>query len=159
VRGAEKLLLGEVTVLDLGACRIGDDGAAIVAAFLKDDDTLEVIWLSFCSMGPRGAMTIADAMKQNKTVRFLDLGGNRLGEEGGRAFIQAFNYNVCIVWLNVPNNNIAPESMATIKYLTETRNRILIPAAVRRASLYLIAARRTTPIANAGILAILRLSK
>ena len=44
--------------------------------------------------------------------------------------------------------------MAPIEYLTKTRNRVLIPAAARRASLYLIAARRATPIADSGILAI-----
>jgi hypothetical protein len=56
--------------------------------------------------------------------------------------------------LHVGLNNIAPESVATIQYLTQTRNRVLIPAAARRASLYLIAARRATPIADAGNLAI-----
>jgi hypothetical protein len=54
--------------------------------------------------------------------------------------------------LDVIGNIIAPKARATIEYLAGTRNAILIPAAVRRASLSLIAARRN--IAGAGILAI-----
>lgn len=68
VENAEALMRGKLKVLDLNGCKLGDKEAVIVAAFLKVDDTLEVIWLSFCSMRPRGAMTIADAMKQNKTT-------------------------------------------------------------------------------------------
>jgi hypothetical protein len=54
--------------------------------------------------------------------------------------------------LLVDNNNNAPKLRATIMYLATTRNNILIPGVVRRASLFLIAARRN--IADAGILAI-----
>ena len=47
---------------------------------------------------------------------------------------------------------VAPELHATIRYLAETRNKTLIPAAARQASLFLVAARRK--IADAGSLAI-----
>jgi hypothetical protein len=70
--------------------------------------------------------------------------------EGADSLIDALCHNVCITKLYVNGNNVAPESEATIKYLTETRNAVLIPAAALRASLYLIAARRATPIADAG---------
>ena len=64
--------------------------------------------------------------------------------------LDVLNYNVCITQLYLNTSNITPESEATIEYLVETRNAILFPAAVRRASLYLIAACRAMPIANAG---------
>ena len=44
--------------------------------------------------------------------------------------------------------------MVTIEYLTQTRNKVLVPAAARRASLYLITARRAMPVADAGDFAI-----
>ena len=46
-------------------------------------------------------------------------------------------------------NNITAEQRETFQYLTHTRNKDLIPAAVRRASLYLIAARRIIDDAGA----------
>jgi hypothetical protein len=107
-----------------------------------------------CNIGPRGANAIADALKCNKKVWHLGLTYNQIGDQGADSLIDALSQNVCMTGLYVLGNNIARESVATIKYLTQTRNKTLIPAAARRASMYLIAARRTTPIADAGILAI-----
>ena len=154
VKAAEKLMRGELKVLDLSYCRIGDDGAVTGAAFIKVDDTLEGVYLVCSNIGPRGAKAIADAVKHNKTLRLLSLIRNPIGDEGADAFIDALNHNVCLTELYVNYNSIAPASEATIKYLPATRNRVLIPAATRRASLYLIAARRATPIADAGDFAI-----
>jgi hypothetical protein len=158
VHGREKnagaLMRGELKVLDLNGCEIGDDGAVTVAAFIKVDDTVERVYLYGCNIGPSGAKAIADAVKRNQKLRILGLGNNQIGHEGADAFIDALRHNVSITELYVNYNNIAPESWAAIEYLTQTRNRVLIPAAVRRASLYLIAARRATPIADAGDFAI-----
>ena len=66
--------------------------------------------------------------------------------------ISTLAYNVCIIAADNEGNNIAPHTEAIIEYLTKTRNVILIPAAVRRASLCLIAARHS--IADAGPLGI-----
>ena len=144
---------GDLTNLNLNACTIGDDRAEIVADFLKHDNTVKKVWFYNCNIGPRGGKAIADALKHNQTLQYLNLNFNQIGNEGAEALIDALNYNVCIEALFVrANNNIASELNATLDYLTETRNKILIPAAVRRASLYLIAARRN--IADAGNLAI-----
>jgi hypothetical protein len=151
---AEALLRGELKELNLGYCEIGDDGAVTVAAFIKVDDTVERVHLSRSNIGPRGAKAIADALKHNRTLRGLGLSNNQIGDQGADAFINALSHNVCITELYVYGNNIAPESRATIRYLTWTRNRVLIPAAARRASLYLISARRAMPFADSGNLAI-----
>ena len=149
---AECLLRDELVDLNLGDCPIGDDGAEIVSDFLKHDETVKKVWLYHCKIGPRGAKAIADAMKHNQTVEFLYFFVNQIGEEGVAAFIDALNYNVCTKKFMIDTNEIAPELKATLEYLPRTRNKILIPAAVRRASLSLIAARRN--IADAGNLAI-----
>jgi hypothetical protein len=150
---AEKLMRSELKVLNLINCELGDDGAVKVAAFIKDDDSVEKVLLWGNNIGPRGAKALADALKHNKKVSYLDLTSNPFGDGEADAFIDALSHNVCITELYV-DDDIAPESMVTIEYLTQTRNAILIPAATRRASLYLIAARRATPIADAGHLAI-----
>ena len=131
--------------------RIGYDGAEIVADFLKHE-TVSRVYLSFCKIRPRGCKAVADALKHNQTVEYLNLDENPIGYEGAEAVIDALNYNVCIKELDVSMSVMALKFLTAIKYLTQTRNKILIPAAVRRASLYLIAARRV--IADAGVLAI-----
>ena len=153
-KDAEKLIQGELKKLYLDSYGIGDDGAVKVAAFIKVDDTVEAVNLYGNYIGSRAAKAIADALKHNKKVWFLNLGGNPIGDEGADALIDALSQNVCMTGLYVLGNNIARGSVATIKYLTGTRNAIQIPAAARRASLYLIAARRATPISNAGDFAI-----
>ena len=151
---AAALLRGELTKLDLGGCFIGDDGAEIVAGFLKHDETVYSLYLWDCSIGPRGAKAIAESLKPNVTLKGLGLDYNQIRDEGAEALIDALSYNVCMKWLSVDsnNNNIALKLEVAIEYLTETRNENLIPAAVRRASLSLIAARRN--IIDAGNLAI-----
>ena len=141
---------GELAKLDLVWRKIGDDGAEIVADFLKHDNTVERVYISYCKIGPRGTKAIAESLKHNQTVECLNLYGNRIGDEGAEALIEALNYNVCMTWLIT--YNIAPKFQKTIQYLTRTCNESLIPAAVCRASLSLITARRN--ITDAGNLAV-----
>ena len=130
-------------------CDSGDDGAEIVADFLKLDETLKLVWFYNCCIGPRGAKAIAESLKHNRTVEEMSLFYNQIGDEGAEALIEALSYNVCMKWLDTGHE--APKFQATLQHLTKIRNKILIPAAVRQASLSLIAARRN--ITNAGILA------
>ena len=151
---AEKLMRGELKVLSLRSCRFGDDGAVTVAAFIKVNDTLEQVYLYGCNIGPRGAKAIADALERNKKVCILGLTFNQIGQVGADFLIDALSHNVCLISFDVTHNNVPPESMSTIKYLTQTRNKTLIPNAVRRTSLYLIAARRASPVTDSSDLAI-----
>jgi hypothetical protein len=119
---------------------------------LKHDETVNRLYLLSCKIGNLGAKAIAEALKHNETVEFLELSENHIGDDGAEELIDALSSNVFIGCLPVWSNKLAPEARAVIKYLTETRNKILIPAAVRCASLSLIAARRN--IADAGNFAI-----
>ena len=135
--------------LYLSHCSIGDGGAEIVADFLKDDITLVNVNMGWTCLGADGAKAIAEAMEHNDTVEILNLPGNFIGDEGGEALVGALNHNTSITVLNLDFTDAAPESKAAIFYRTQTRNALLIPAAVRQASLYLIAARND--VADAGI--------
>jgi hypothetical protein len=79
---AEKLMQGELTMLDLSCCEIGDDEAVIVAVFIKDDDSVEEVYLYRNNIGPRGAKAIADTLKHNKKLRSLSLVNNQVGNQG-----------------------------------------------------------------------------
>ena len=148
---AELVLRGELKVLLLSYRLVGDDGAEIIADFLKHNDSVRKVFLTSCGLGVRGAKAIAEALKHNKTVWLLDLGGNQLG--GADPFIDAFNYNVCLMSVHVVGRCPSLRALVTIDYLTTTRNGKLVPAAVRRASLCLISARCT--IAGAGDFSVL----
>ena len=144
---------GELTRLALYHCKIGESGAEIVADFLKHDETLNCVALVGCKIGLRGLKAIASALKQNNTVESVDLSSNQIEKEGAAALIDSLERNVRIKWLSTLQNYMSTESKITISYLTGTRNAILIFAAVRRASLCLIAARRT--FVDAGRFALL----
>ena len=62
---AERLMQGELAKLHLNGRPIGDDGAEIVADFLKLDQTLKMGYLYSCNIGPRGVKAIAKALKHN----------------------------------------------------------------------------------------------
>ena len=150
---AELALRGELTILDgLKYLQLRDKGAEIVAEFLKDNKTVLQVVLRRCFIGPRGGYAIAKSLKHNRTVEVLNLVNNFIGKEGADALIEALNYNVCIKEIYIGHGVCAPHSTATIEYLTKTRNKVLIPAAVRRTCLHLIAARRT--ITGAGDFAV-----
>ena len=145
---AERLMRGELTELNLDDCEIGDDGAEIVADFLKHDEIVIEVRLFGCNIGLREVKFIAEALKQNQSVKIIHFQYNRIDDEGAKALIEALNCNLSITSLVVYGNPIAPEFQEAIEYLSDTRNKTLIPAAVRRASLFIIIARRI--LANAG---------
>ena len=145
---AELVMRGELTELKLSWSQMGDDSCSIVAEFLKDNESVHRVWLEGCNVGPRGAKAIAECLRLNKTIEFLNLTYNKIKIEGADALIGAFDDNIFIKDLLV---GFCYKHQAIIQYLAETRNRVLVPPAVCRASLSLIAARRN--IADAGILA------
>ena len=131
-----------------------DQGAITLAQFLYWNTTLKSLNLEKGNVTDLGASAFAIAIKYNRTLEELCLLCNRLTDEGRRSLIFALGHNVSICKLVTANRMIRyvnlvgpsnkrpsndPEKM--INYLVETRNAILIPAAVRRASLYLIWAR------------------
>ena len=70
---AESVMRSELLELDLWNCQIGDNGARIVAEFLKDDATIREVYLYECNIGPLGAKAIAEALRHNETVQRQNL--------------------------------------------------------------------------------------
>ena len=148
------VLRNELVLLDLSGCDIDDNGAEVVAELLKHTKTVMEVDLWDCFIGTRGMIALAEALKHNRTVKTLTLENNyAIGNDGGEALIKTLNdFNVSITNAHMFQCEIGPENEVRIKFLTEHRNGISIPAAVRRASLYLIFSRRI--IADAGDFAI-----
>jgi hypothetical protein len=166
---ADILVLGQLVDLDLSdkLSRIGNEGITIVSEFLKCNTTLKRLDLSRCSFDDQAVAALATSFKYNRTLKSLFITKNNFSDTGRCSLIHGLEENVTIC--NLPNRALLsyarrkqydtfgnmisirdPQSM--IRYLVETRNGILIPAAVRRASLYLIWSRKD--ISSAGQLAI-----
>ena len=71
-----------LTVLDLGANRIDNQGAEQLARALQTNTTLSELYLNNNMIGEKGAQALLDTlMGPNKTLSVLDLGGNNISNE------------------------------------------------------------------------------
>ena len=144
-----------------------NEGAQVVADFLKDDNTLQLVLLgsrvSFGidadeignMLGMDGITALAEALKHNRTVDSLGLERTWFGEEAGKALLECFNSNVSIEILSIDDTGLSPELQGNLEFLANSRNRVLIPDVVREAALLLILARRSSNSDDMGTLAAL----
>lgn len=149
---AEAAIAGDLVELNFGGSKIGDDGAEIVAEFLKHDNCVKYLWLNHNEIGLRGIKAIAEALKHNRTLENLNVISCQLSDEGFRSLKRAFDYNVCLTDCRISTTMSAFDSGIAIHRLSQIRNATLIPAAVRRATLCIIAARRNAD--DAGLLSV-----
>ena len=140
---AETVQRGELRIIKLQGSQLNDEQAKVVAKFLQGNTTVLQVCFLDNYIGPRGAKHIAKMLKKNRTLWFIHIGSNQIGDEGANALIEALNCNVCLKNMYVNGNEISSAALsATISYLTQTRNAILIPNAVRQASYFIIATHR-----------------
>ena len=153
----EAVIRGELAELNLSLCTIGKREAGIIEHFLKTNETVVKASFNGCRMGWEEIRIISGALKVNTSVKILDMEENLIDKWGGRYLIEALTRNVCIVARNVRNESIIMPGrvVATIDYLTKTRNQTLIPCAVRRAALFLIHIRRGSDQSEMGPFALL----
>lgn len=104
-------------VLSLGANRLGDEGAAVLAeAMVKRSIFLETLDLSSCGIGPTGAKALGKAIQADCLAKlnlgFLkstgDLGEvpNRISDEGAEALAQALCLSTSLRSLDLTFNDI-----------------------------------------------------
>lgn len=132
-----------VSRLNLSGCNISNAGAVALASLLENSMQLEALYLEENIIESAGIFSLADSLKRNQSLRILNILDNPgLDAEGvENAFIDVFHHNVCLVDLTMEDTTQKISNLLL-------RNAVLIPAAVRRASLSLIAARRS--IEDAG---------
>ena len=79
-----------LTLLDLGHCIVGDDGAAALAAALRVNNTLLTLGLENCRIGSPGLRALLEAARVNSTLQALDL--QSLRRDGSLRQILAENF-------------------------------------------------------------------
>jgi len=75
---------------------IDDEGAKIIAEFLKDNVHVTVINLSLNNIGDKGFKALADALKYNTVVKELIITGNNLNQKGMEALVDIFKTNAVV---------------------------------------------------------------
>jgi hypothetical protein len=128
---------------------------ATLADFLKSSSTLKMLELDEGEFGHTGLIVIAEALKQNRTLEVLvldlqNVDDYRFGGDIEGAFIDALSHNVALTELRLGEHR---NRNATIDGLL-SRNKNLIPAAVRRAALFLIGICRSTNYEGMGDFAV-----
>ena len=87
--------------IQLYHCKVGDDGAMVIAEFLKmykppsdrNPFGIEMLELPECDIGPQGAQYLGRVLTQNETVKTLNLDFNRLGDEGAANLGDGLKWN------------------------------------------------------------------
>ena len=119
------LAAGPVTSLFVSCNRLGDDGAKLLAAGLRQDDRLLRLGLASNRIGPAGATALARALHGHPSLLFLDLGwtratsavgeaGNRIGDDGARAIAEMLRENDTLQGLDISHNRISQAGLNAI---------------------------------------------
>ncbi|KAG0311256.1 hypothetical protein BGZ99_010308, partial [Dissophora globulifera] len=78
-----------LTILDLIANSIEDNGAQALSEALKINSNLTMLSLNANSIGDNGHQALSKALKINSTLTYLDLDTNSIGDNGAQALEQA----------------------------------------------------------------------
>jgi hypothetical protein len=82
--------------LDLWDCKIGPEGALMIATQLYKDTSLEEVRLRFNQFGPIGGFAFAGCLMQNRVIQKLDLTLNDIEMNGALAFERVLKFTVAI---------------------------------------------------------------
>ncbi|XP_031564340.1 glutamate-rich protein 3-like isoform X2 [Actinia tenebrosa] len=127
-----RLLIHNKTITDLtiSGNSIGLSGWRIISSALEQNSTLKSLSLDFSSLGDDESVILAEGIKENKGLRFLDLEGNRIGDEGGKSLLEAVKVNPTIVDLTLmPMNEISKDICDEIKGILEERSKSRVSSA------------------------------
>jgi hypothetical protein len=102
--------------IQLYHCKVGDDGAMVIAEFLKvykppgdrNPFGIEMLELPECDIGPAGAQHLGRALTQNESVRVLNLDFNRLGDEGAANLGDGLKWNSTLEKLSMKYCDVGP---------------------------------------------------
>lgn len=79
--------------LDLSLNSLGDQTVLELIPFLKNNTTLEQLYLINCDITHEGAILLSQVIPTNKNLRSLHLSHNKLGVRGGEALYEAILSN------------------------------------------------------------------
>lgn len=93
-----------VTDLKLQSCRMGDDGATVLADALCVNTRLTTLDLSHNDIGDVGVAALATALRHNSSLTRLMLSNNDMGNEGAMALASALRVNTGLKHVGLVGN-------------------------------------------------------
>lgn len=104
-----------VTNIYLHAKGLDDDDVLELAGPLRNNNTIEKLWLSTNKIGVRGAAVLADAVRANSTLKFLCLDGNdEIGDGGVRIIADAIKSNTTLESLSLRSIGIGEDGACSL---------------------------------------------
>ena len=97
---------GALTLLDLSANDLGDNGVYEISKALQVNLTIKQLYLAESNIGVRGALSLAVALCYNHTLEDLHLVNNKILDDGAIAFGESLKTNRTLKYLNIAHNNI-----------------------------------------------------
>lgn len=102
--------------IQLYHCQIGNDGAAVVADYIKlykpaaqkNPFGIETLEMPRCDIGPQGALYLGRVLAQNETIKVLNLDFNPLGDEGAANIGDGLKWNSTLHHLSLNYCDIGP---------------------------------------------------
>ncbi|EJK47373.1 hypothetical protein THAOC_33908 [Thalassiosira oceanica] len=84
---ARHVLLLRFRVLDIGGNTLCPDGTRVIAALLSNPECrLDDVHINSCNIGDEGAAVLADGLRNNQRLTRMSLGDNNITERGWNAF-------------------------------------------------------------------------
>ena len=85
-----------VAEVDLLSGRVGDEGAAAIAAALAESTSLKSIYLAYNYIGVSGAKALAAAFTKSTSIQIIDTRSNCIGDEGASSIASAVSQSTTI---------------------------------------------------------------
>lgn len=100
-----------LSVLDFGACRLGNQLAITLADRLKSGNTLTTVNVTYNDIDNSGIKPLAEQLANNTTVTELNLQGNHIDDEGAAYLGGMLSTNTTLSKLNLYHNKISKKGI------------------------------------------------
>ena len=108
--------------LYLGDKGITSEGAKLIAQAIKVNNTLKKLDINDNSISDDGAAAISDGLKSNNSLQELDIGQNNITSEGAKKIAEAIKVNTTLKALKIYSNTISDDGVASISDSLKSNN-------------------------------------
>jgi hypothetical protein len=111
--------------LDLGCCRIDDDGFVTLVSALEQNTSLQILNLQYNHLGERGFMALAESLPNIKGLQqlYFSIGSNESFQSTTLPLLlEGFRKNTSLVEVNIIGSGAPGDAIQEIKFLGQ-RNR------------------------------------
>jgi hypothetical protein len=122
----ESIINKQFNFLSLQSNKFTSIGAAILAESLKNNQSLETLYLGNNYISDDGVASLVHALiSHNNVVKILVLQKNKITDKGAKYLAQLLEVNQTLIWLYLGENEISDEGVRMISKAIETHNKTL----------------------------------